>query len=125
MASPHDAASRRVTTPGATLVIPVPGELDLAEAPALRERLLAAVTAGYDDVVLDLSGTTFVDSSGLSVIITAYKRLQAQGGRLRVTGAAGLVRSVLDVTGLDHVLTLDDDPGREVARVRGESRGGP
>lgn len=124
MASPHEAPARRGAAPApTTFVLPVSGELDLAAAPVLRERLLAAITDGHRDVVLDLSGVTFVDSSGLSVIITAYKRVQAEGGRLRVVGASGLVRSVLDVTGLGRILGSDDSeptpPGREAARLGG------
>lgn len=128
MASPYEARARRGTprAPNA-YVLPVSGELDLTAAPVLREQLLAAITDGHDDVVLDLSGVTFVDSSGLSVIITAYKRLQAEGGRLRVAGASGLVRSVLDVTGLGRILGEDGadshGSGREVARLRGAPDG--
>jgi anti-sigma B factor antagonist len=87
-------------------IIP-PRELDPATAPEL-EAELAAVEADAD-VVLDFAGVEFCDSSGLRVLVDAYKRLDDAGGSLRVVHVRPNVRRVFEVTGL--VDRLIADPG--------------
>jgi anti-sigma B factor antagonist len=108
-----------VTEPGGAAVAPdaaggwtpivITGELDLYSAPDLRERVLKAVNAGHLNLVLDMSGATFVDSSGFAVMVSAYKRVQALGGRMRVCCADKSVLSSMRVSGLDHVFDVYPD----------------
>ena len=85
-------------------VVRLIGEVDLATAPGLRDTL-AEVPAGSAIVVVDLSEVTFLDSSGLSVLVSAWKRLsEAEGdGSLRLVVNRPAIQRVLDVTGLAHV----------------------
>lgn len=78
-------------------------ELDLAAVPELRARL-AAVHAPGAQVVLDLAGVTFIDSSALSVVLAADRRLMATGGALRLAHVSAEVRRVLRICGLGSMV---------------------
>lgn len=92
------------TAPGghrepSTVVLSASGELDLAAVPELRAQLAAAHLAGAT-VVLDVRDVTFMDSSGLAVLLAADRRLRSTGGRLRLAHVADDVLRVLRICGL-------------------------
>ncbi|WP_158791061.1 STAS domain-containing protein, partial [Streptomyces sp. NRRL WC-3549] len=65
---------------GAWTVLRIRGELDLASSPAVRRSVHGAVAEGRHDVVLDLSGVFFCDSSGVNVLIAARRLMKSCGG---------------------------------------------
>ena len=79
----------------------VSGDLDIACAPALREQLLGVLGPHAYRMVVDLSGVTFCDASGLAVLIGARRRAWLLGGVLRLAAPAPAVAAVLGLTGLD------------------------
>ena len=83
----------------ATTVRAPRGELDLAAVPELRMRLADAHRAGAR-LVLDLRDVTFLDSSALSVVLNADRRLAVTGGSLRLAHVSAEVRRVLRICGL-------------------------
>lgn len=87
----------------------VTGEVDLATAAELRTRLEEGLDRGAKEIRLNLGETTFIDSTGLGVILGRYRRLQESGGRLRVEGATGVVRRLMDLSGLGHLLAEATD----------------
>lgn len=92
-------------------VLAVGGELDLYTAPTLRERI-AEEDAG-SSVALDVTGVSFIDSSGLGAMVASLKHVKESGGRLAIVTPDGSpVERLLALTGLDQVLqvgrTLDD-----------------
>lgn len=89
-----------------TAVLSVRGEADLHVAPELRDRIAAAIADGAHEVVLDLSGATFVDSMTLGVLLGAMKRLRARGGQLRLVVPRTEIRRILEITLLDRVFSL-------------------
>jgi anti-sigma B factor antagonist len=89
-------------------VVSATGELDMASAPRLRDALFDAVADHDGDVVVDLAGVTFMDSTGLGVLATAYKRLGREGRRLVIKSPTRNVRRVLEVCRLDEVLAIED-----------------
>ena len=80
-------------------VVKLLGELDLSTAPQL-EACLEGLGADGASVQLDLSGLTFCDSSGISAMVTAAKRVRKRGGHLSIASPQPAVRSVLEITGL-------------------------
>jgi len=89
-------------------VVVVEGEIDVATSPLLRNELNAIVGRGVKDITLEFSGVSFVDSSGLGVLVGTYKRMKDDGdGSLRIIGAQASVRRVFEITGLESAL-LDD-----------------
>jgi anti-sigma B factor antagonist len=95
--------------------IDVRGELDLATVGTLRRALLDAMGAGAHRIHLGLDEVTYIDSTGLGMIIGAHRRLSAVGGELVVQCAVDRVRKLLRMTGLDKVLTIE--AGDETAPV--------
>ena len=95
-------------THGTWAVVEVGGELDLYTAPSFRESVLEA--AGDTDppkVIVDFRGLGFIDSSGLGAIVACLKHLRERGGDLALAAPDGSgLRRLLDLTGLDRVLTL-------------------
>ena len=92
--------------------VTVRGEIDVATSPRLRTELSALVGRGATQITLDFSGVTFVDSSGLGVLVGALKRLRAgedfdDAKSLRIVGVQDAVRKVFEITGLASALLAD------------------
>ena len=101
------------------LMLAVSGELDIATAPALRERLAAAVDSGVTRIVVDLRDVTFMDSVGLAAVVHARSRL-ASGGRLAlVVDPDSYAQLVLEITGMPRAFAIFGDREAAVAHVRG------
>lgn len=93
------------------MTISARGSIDLHSSDELRERLTELVDAGERDVVVDLAAVDFCDSSGLNVLVRAYKHARTHEGNLSVVGAYGRVENVLRTTGLDRFLLRDSTAG--------------
>jgi anti-sigma B factor antagonist len=91
--------------PGIT-VLSISGEADLHSAPELRDTIATAIEDGAQELVLDLSATTFVDSMTLGVLLGALKRIRARGGHLRLVVPGADVRRIFEITLLDRVFPL-------------------
>jgi len=89
-------------------VVAVTGELDLFTAPTFKQRVMAPIAAGIEQLVVDLTGATFVDSSSLGVLIGAHRRLRSRGGRLVVACDSEPIVKTFRLTGLDSVFRLVD-----------------
>ena len=93
---------------GRYAVVTLRGELDLAGASGLRDRLRTACDESDGRVVLDLGELTFMDSTGLSILVEYHDRTRAAGGRLVLVAPRTAVVRVLDITGLDERLMICD-----------------
>jgi anti-anti-sigma factor len=97
-------------SPG-TARVAVTGEVDLATAPALRERLLGVLHEQSPDLIdVDLAGVTFLDCAGIGALVAVHNAAVQAGRRMRVTRPQPIVRRVLEVTGLLGVFTAPTDP---------------
>jgi anti-sigma B factor antagonist len=98
---------------GDRTVVSVAGEIDLYTAPRLHGELFA-VLAGDAPVrlVIDMSGVEFCDSTGMNILLAAHRRAHEQGGDLELAAPRATVRKVLQVTGLESVFTVVDDPAK-------------
>ncbi|HET7734978.1 MAG TPA: STAS domain-containing protein [Nocardioidaceae bacterium] len=76
------------------------GELDIYSAPELSDVIDGYIDAGVKEVVLDLSGIEFLDSTGLSAFLAAHQRLESEGGSLVLEGPGALITRMFDLTGL-------------------------
>lgn len=105
----HMHVEARCASPG-TVVVAVAGEVDMATAPALHAALLDALTTYTPTVVhIDLSACTFLDCSGIRVLVAARATAQASGCQMWARYPQRLVRMVLEVTGLLDVFTAPND----------------
>jgi|HubBroStandDraft_1064217.scaffolds.fasta_scaffold1090534_1 anti-sigma B factor antagonist len=81
------------------------GELDLSSAPALSSCLSDLAEAGH--IAVDLTDLSFMSSSGISVLIGAYKQRVTSGRTISLRNPQGTVARVLMLTGVDQVLTIE------------------
>ena len=88
-------------------IVAASGELDLHTAPRLAEALAPHVDAGAS-VIADLTAVTFLDSSGVAVLVNALARARETGAVLAVVAPQPRVRRVLQITGLDGMLPVHD-----------------
>jgi anti-sigma B factor antagonist len=96
----------------AAYLVPV-GELDLSCVKKFRETLAKSVADTPTDLVIDLRSVTFIDSTGLGLLLRAHKRAGEEGIRLHVVGSpTEIVRAVFEASGLNKVLSLVDEPPR-------------
>ncbi len=82
------------------------GELDMSTASQLRDELVRLASDGATLVTVDLSDLAFIDSTGLSVLITGLKRLRQQGGDMALRSPTPGTRKVLEITGLTEVFAI-------------------
>jgi anti-anti-sigma factor len=93
---------------GEQLTVRLSGELDHHAARELRERIDAEAERGrYKRMVLDFSGLSFMDSSGIGLIMGRYRLMNTLGGTLRVRGASERMDKVMRLAGLDKLGILE------------------
>ena len=103
---------------GRVLVVRCQGELDVASADGLRREIDRALAdERLDRLCLNLQGVSFVDSSGLGVILGRYRLMQQRSGRMAIVGAAAAVRSVLELSGILRIIALYDSEHQALARL--------
>lgn len=89
-------------------VIAASGEIDVATSPQLRAELLAVLAEEPDSITVDFAEVSFIDSSGLGVLVGALKRIRDRGedATLHVVHPQDAVRKVFDITGLNSLFDL-------------------
>jgi anti-sigma B factor antagonist len=92
---------------GPRVMLVVSGDIDMATVGALRDALERAVAVA-DEVWVDLSGVEFMDSTGLTALVTTHHELNFGRGSLTVICPRGPVLRSLEVSGLHHVLHVRD-----------------
>ncbi len=92
-----------------TLAVVLDGEIDLHEAPRIRELLLPALAREVDRLVIDLSAVTYIDSSGLALLIEALQRVTSYGGDLALSGLRPSLKSIFEIARLDQVFQIVPD----------------
>jgi anti-sigma B factor antagonist len=110
MGRDHDFSISRYREGGAGVVVPV-GEVDLVTVHEVRSNLRDAA-AETRRVVLDLRQVTFMDSSGLRLLVEAQQLADQSGFALAVVRGPASLERLFEVTGLDARLDLHDDPAQ-------------
>lgn len=116
MISPAPVASIRA---GST-VVRLDGDLGIATAPALRERLISTLRTGTRLMIIDLSRVQSCDPAGLAVLIGTQRRAKERGTLVRLVAPSPPVAELLHSTGLECCLTVCPDLPDALARGRGE-----
>jgi anti-sigma B factor antagonist len=101
-----------------TAVISVEGEIDLATAPRLKWMLVDAIEARRNQLVVDLSAVSFVDSTALSVLVGVKRRL-ADEGRLAIVCARTTVLSIFEFSGMDGLFAIFQTLDEALAYAQG------
>ena len=85
-------------------VVAVHGELDMSTAPALSRSLAGVLDQHPQRLTLELAALSFIDSTGLTLLVRTSKRLKEHEGALQLAHATPPVRRVLEIVGLDGLL---------------------
>ncbi len=94
-------------TEGGYIIATLAGDLDIAAAPMLRDKLLVMLDPAASRLIIDLSATRYADASGLAVLISTGRRARLLGGFLRLAAPSPQVTDVLSITGLSrHLATF-------------------
>jgi anti-sigma B factor antagonist len=99
------------------LVVVVAGVLDAASSPSMKAEVVRIAEAGRNRIVVDLSQLAIVDSTGVGVLISLYKRSRAQNGSVVFAGLKGQPREVFKLLRLGKTLELADTVEEAVSRV--------
>jgi anti-sigma B factor antagonist len=95
---------------GDTYVIALTGELDLATADAFERVLLRAEATDARSIVVDLSGLSFMDSTGIRLMLSADARSRADGHRLTLLRGPAAVQRVFELTATTDLLPFAVEP---------------
>jgi anti-sigma B factor antagonist len=101
-------------TPGFT-VIEVGGEIDVYTAPKLREKLISLVEAGSYELIVNMEGVEFLDSTGLGVLVGGLKRVRAQDGWIDLVCTQSRILRIFKITGLNKVFNIYDTVPEAIA----------
>jgi anti-anti-sigma factor len=93
-----------LTAPDGAVIVAIGGDLDIASAPAVRERLLGLLRPGACQLVIDMSAVRYADASGLAVLVSTHRRAALLGGGLRLAAPRPEVAGALTVTGISRHL---------------------
>lgn len=85
------------------------GEVDVYTAPRLKEQLVELIEGGCANIVVDLEGVSFIDSSGLGVLVSALRRTRERDGAVRIVCTRENILKILRITGLDKVFPVFTD----------------
>ena len=105
MATRSQFALDDVALDGVQILVPH-GEIDALTAPRLGRRILGLLEEGKTRQVVDLSDTTFMDSTGLGVLVNGLRQILRRGGKLVVVCPTERVMRAFEVTGLDNHLPI-------------------
>lgn len=106
-------------TNGALAVIALSGEFDITTAPAVRARALELIANGHPDLIADLAGVTFCDSSGLGALIGIWRCAKEADGSLTLAAIPERLSRLLSVTGMDTFLPAH--PNTQTALMQSKS----
>jgi anti-anti-sigma factor len=103
----HSTGSLTIVVQGSedSYLLRAEGELDISNVELFEESLRAAEAAGAPQIVVDLNALTFMDSTGLRVLLMASRRVRRQSRRLSVRATGG-VRRIIELTGMASYLAL-------------------
>jgi anti-sigma B factor antagonist len=87
-------------------IVVADGEIDIFTAPRLKEALEGALESKARHLIVDIVSVPFIDSTGLSVLVAAFKRSNEHGARLAIVGSQAAVRRVFEITRLEDVFTF-------------------
>lgn len=90
-------------------ILSLEGDIDLYHSATVKEHLAELVDRKANRILVDLSGVTYIDSSGLATLIEALQKVMAYGGKMALFAATATVQHIFEVARLDQVFRLFPD----------------
>ena len=98
-----------------TGILALKGEIDLHRSPQVKESLEPLIAKKIPRILVDFSGVTYIDSSGLAAMIETLQRVQGYGGHFAMFGLRESVKSVFEIARLDQIFRLFPDEAAALA----------
>ena len=96
-------------------IVEVVGEIDVYTAPELREQLAELVDSGRHDIIVDMQGVEFLDSTGLGVLVGGLKRIRQHDGSMNLVCTQERILKIFRITGLTKVFPIHESVAAAVA----------
>ena len=106
---------------GQVAVVTLPVEIDVTNADAIREELLAVLNRSAALLVVDMSSTTFCDSSGVSALVQVFRRAAASAQAMRLVVSTPAVQRVLSISGVDRLVHVYPSVAASLAGPNGHA----
>ena len=91
---------------GEETIVAINGRVDTVTAPELEKGIAGLLAENGISLVFDCKGMEYISSSGLRVVLSAHKKITANGGKFVLEGLSKEVKSVFDLTGFSRILTI-------------------
>lgn len=88
-------------------VAAVSGEVDIYDAPQMKERLHALIDRTPADLTLDCADLIYIDSTGMGVLISVLKHLKDIGKEMRIVNLSPYIYKIFSITGLQNIFTIE------------------
>ena len=102
--------------PAQSKVIPLDGEIDLHISPRITTTLNAALKTKPRNLVIDMGNVSYIDSSGLAVLIEAMQKVEKYGGKFALAALQENVKPIFEIARLDQVFRIYPDVDSALAR---------
>src|SRR2546428_537100 len=112
-----DIAMKVRPVAGTLPCLEVAGDIDVRTAPRLRSALHSLIDAGHNSLVLDFTAVTYIDSSGMGVLVGALKRVREHRGRIRLICQSVAIQKLFRITGLTRIFDIFESEQALVCRV--------
>jgi anti-sigma B factor antagonist len=106
---------------GQVSVVTLPAEIDVTNADATRDELLAVLSQGATLLVADMSKTVFCDSSGVSALVRVFRYAATCGAAIRLVVSTPAVQRVLSITGVDRLVDVYPSVAASLAGPSGQA----
>ena len=104
---------------GGVVVLDLQGEVDAFTAPKLKQEMVSQIERGAARIAVDLADVTYLDSTGLGVLIGGLKRTRDKGGDLVLVCPNSRISRIFDITGLSRIFEMFAAESDALARLRG------
>ena len=87
--------------------ITLDGEIDIYNAPELKDKIHKLIEQQQGDLILNCEGLSYIDSTGLGVLISSLKKIKKYGGDMRIVGIRPYIYKIFTITGLDKIFSIE------------------
>jgi anti-sigma B factor antagonist len=88
------------------LIYTVSGDIDINSSPDIRKVFEKSANTKVPKIVVNLSGVSYIDSSGLATLVEMLKKTRSYGGKLKLTNLAAKVKSLFEITKLEKLFDI-------------------
>jgi anti-sigma B factor antagonist len=104
---------------GSSYLIALSGDFDLHSGPEFERRVLEALWRGADEILIDLTDVSFIDSTTIGILMRTRKRLAPIGGRVVIVTADRNILRLFEITALDRMFEIYSNREEALADVNG------